>query len=228
MLRKLAMEFIGTYLFVVVVGQVVLGGAGGFAPLAIGLALAALVYAGGHLSGAHYNPAVTVAVWLRGGMKSGEILPYWVAQVIGAVLAATTVRYLSAGAVVVPILNEAAPTLVAEFLFTFALCFVVLNVATVRSTDGNSYYGLAIGLVVMGGAYAVGGISGAAFNPAVTAGLSTLGLISGGSLWLYLVAQLLGAVAAGGIFRGLDIGSDRHPEPATPVREPMPTGTTKL
>jgi len=227
MLRKLVVEAIGTYFLVLVIGQVVLGGAGGFAPLAIGLALATLVYAGGHVSGAHYNPAVSVAVWLRGGMGAADLLPYWLAQVIGAVSAAFTVRVLSAGSLATPIDVLTLPTFLAEFLFTFALCFVVLNVATVRSTDGNSYYGLAIGLAVMSGAYAVGGISGGAFNPAVVAGLVTMGLLSAGHLGIYLAAQLLAAAAAGGIFRALDLGAERQPESATPVREPMPAGEAK-
>ena len=227
MLRKLVVEALGTYFLVLVIGQVVLGNAGGFAPLAIGLTLAMLVYAGGHVSGGHYNPAVSVAVWLRGGMGLAEVLPYWVAQVVGGVAGALTAQVLSAGTPTTPIDVLTMPAFIAEFLFTFALCFVVLNVATVRSTDGNSYYGMAIGLVVLAGAYSVGGISGGAFNPAVVAGLMTRGLLSAGHRWSYLAAQLLGAAAAGGIFRALDLGADRQPEAATPVREPMPAGEAR-
>jgi aquaporin Z len=224
MLRKLVVEAIGTFLFLVVIGQVVIGGAGAFAPLAIGCTLMVLVYAGGHLSGGHYNPAVTLAVWLRGGARTAEVLPYWAAQIGGALAASVVVSFLNPGSPVTAIDVAVAPVLLAEFLFTFALCYVVLNVATVRSTDGNSYYGLAIGFTVVVGAYAVGGVSGGAFNPAVVAGLTAVGLISMGSVWIYFVAQLAAGAAAAAVFRALDMGSERTVVPATPLREPMPAG----
>jgi aquaporin Z len=229
MVRKLAVEAIGTFFFILVIGQVLLNSLGALAPIAIGSALMVMVYAGGHISGGHYNPAVTLAVWLRGGMRAAEVVPYWVAQIGGAILAAVVVRFLAASAMfgpITPIAPEVLPGLIAEFLFAFALCYVVLNVATVQATDGNSYYGLAIGFTVMIGAYSVGGISGGAFNPAVAVGLTTIGLFSLGSLWIFLVANLLGGAAAALVFRGLDLGSERTPPPATPVREPMPTSAS--
>jgi len=77
---------------------------------------------------------------------------------------------------------------------------VVLNVATARGTEGNSFYGLAIGFTVAAGAFAVGGISGGAFNPAVALGACVLGLIKWGHYWVYLVAELLGGAAAALVF----------------------------
>jgi aquaporin Z len=210
MLRKTAVEAIGTFFLILTVGQVVLEpGAGAFAPLAIGSALMIMVYAGGHISGGHYNPAVTLGVFLRGRATATELGAYWIAQTLGAVLAVLAVRVLKDPSAVMPMQPDIAASLLAEFLFTFALVYVVLNVATARSTQGNSFYGLAIGFTVVVGAYAVGGVSGGAFNPAVALGITLLGVVGAGSLWIYLVANLLGGAAAAFLFRALDLGDER-------------------
>jgi aquaporin Z len=212
MMRKLVVEAIGAFFLVLTIGQMVIGTeppVSALAPLAIASALMAMVYAGGHVSGAHFNPAVTLAVWIRGRATTAEILPYWAAQIAGAMLAALTTRYLKAGIPVEPLALDAGRSLLVEFLFTFALCFVVLNVATAPGTEGNSNYGLAIGFTVLVGAYAVGGISGGAFNPAVAIGITALGLSSLGNLWIFLVANLLGGAAAGLLFNSLDLGRDK-------------------
>ncbi len=210
--RKLIVEGIGTFFLVLVIGQVVIGVEGpaaALAPLAIGSALMVMVYAGGHISGGHYNPAVTLAVWMRGKAVANEVVPYWIAQVVGAALAAVIVRWFKGGGAPSPMVPEVGPALVAEFLFTFALAYVVLNVATARGTEGNSNYGLAIGFTVLIGAYAVGGVSGGAFNPAVAVGLVSMGIVGAGSLWIYLAADLLGGAAAALLFNALNMGSDR-------------------
>jgi aquaporin Z len=93
--------------------------------------------------------------------------------------------------------------LTAEFLFTFALAYVVLNVATSKRTSGNSYYGLAIGFTVLTGAFAVGDISGGAFNPAVAVGITVLGLSTWANIWIYLVACFAGAAVAAMLFKML-------------------------
>ncbi|MBI4520556.1 MAG: aquaporin [Gemmatimonadetes bacterium] len=208
--RKVIVEAIGTFFLVFTVGQVVLEpGAGNLAPLAIGAVLMVMVYAGGHISGAHYNPAVTLGVMLRGKATRTELWGYWAAQFGGGILAALVVRYLKNGAASMPLFVDVPRALLAEFLFTFALVLVVLSVATARGTAGNSFYGLAIGFTVLAGAYAVGGISGGAFNPAVAVGIAMLGLVSGGSLWIYAVANLLAGAAAAALFRALDLGDDK-------------------
>lgn len=195
-------ELIGTFFLVLTIGcTVILGGSGVIPPLAIGAALMVMVYAGGHVSGAHYNPAVTVAVWLRGRCALKDVVPYWIAQLAGAFLAARVVLFLSGGATVSAIHPAFGPAFLAEFLFTFALAYVVLNVATAKATNGNSYFGLAIGMTVMAGAFAVGGVSGGAFNPAVAFGLSVLRISPWGNLWMYVVAELLAAAAAALVFR---------------------------
>lgn len=216
MAKKLAAEAIGTFFLVFTVGLTVLDpGAGQFAPLAIGLALAVMVYATGHVSGGHLNPAVTLGVYLRGRASAADLAGYWVAQLLAGVAAAFVVLYLKGGAPT-PSALLVMPALVAEFLFTFALVFVVLNTATTRGTEGNSYYGLAIGGTVLVGAYAVGGISGAAFNPAVAVGALLLGLVAVGDLWIFLVANLAGGVGAALVFNAFDFGSDK-PTTATPA-----------
>jgi aquaporin Z len=91
--------------------------------------------------------------------------------------------------------------LLAEFLFTFALVYVVLNTATAEGTSGNSFYGLAIGMTVMTGAFAVGDISGGAFNPAVALGITVMGISSWNNIWIYLVADLVGGAVAAVIFQ---------------------------
>jgi aquaporin Z len=210
MARKLIIEFLGTFFLVLTIGMVVIEpGAGAMAPLAIGAVLMAMVFAGGHVSGAHYNPAVSLAVMLRGKATPAEMIAYWVTQVVAAVVAAMVVGALKNNPVLTTTVPPTGPSLLAEFLFTFALAHVVLNVATTRGTEGNSYYGLAIGFTVLAGAFAVGGISGGAFNPAVAVGLVTMGLLDAGSIWIYLVANFGGAAAAALLFRALDLGNDK-------------------
>ena len=197
--RKAVVEFIGTFFLMFTIGMAV-ATAGPLAPLAIGAALMVMIFAGGHISGAHYNPAVSTAVMLRGKMGRDEYGPYLVAQVLGAVAAAVVVIILGYDPDNTAELAGAGKMLIVEFLFTFALAYVVLNVATARGTEGNSFYGLAIGFTVMTGAFAVGGVSGGAFNPAVAIGAMVLGLLSWGDIWIYLIANLAGGAAAAYVF----------------------------
>ena len=201
-MNKYIVEFIGTFFLVLTIGCTGIGaGAGVIAPLAIGAALLVMVFAGGHISGAHYNPAVTLGVLIRGKVKVSDVVPYWICQIIGAVLAAVvTTKVLRAGASVTPIAPVVGPALLAEFLFTFALVYVVLNAATAEGTSGNSFYGLAIGMTVMAGAFAVGDISGGAFNPAVAVGISVMGISPWPNIWIYLVADFAAAVVAALVF----------------------------
>ncbi len=200
-MNKYIAEFIGTFFLVLTVGCTVVGGIPGvIAPLAIGAALMVMVYAGGHISGGHYNPAVTLGVLIRGKVKASDALPYIISQLLAATAAATTVKFLRAGIDITPLVPKIGPALVAEFLFTFALVYVVLNAATAEGTSGNSFYGLAIGMTVMTGAFAVGDISGGAFNPGVALGITILGLASWSSIWIYLVANFGGAVFAAVVF----------------------------
>ena len=204
---KYAVEFIGTFFLVLTIGMTVIApGAGDMAPLAIGAALMVMIYAGGHISGAHYNPAVTLAVFLRGKCALKDVPGYMVAQVVGGAVAAMVVSTLkgpdlmSKVTALAPVVGSA---LIAEFLFTFALAWVVLNTATAKATDGNSNYGLAIGFTVLTGAYAVGSVSGGAFNPAVAVGITMMGLSAAANIWIFLVADFLGGAAAALAFNAL-------------------------
>jgi aquaporin Z len=203
-MNKYVAEFIGTFFLVLTIGCTVIGhGAGPLAPLAIGSALMVMIFAGGHISGGHFNPAVTLGVWLRGKCEAKDVAPYMIFQIIGAVLAALVVKFFKGGAAVEPLHPATVPALLAEFLFTFALVYVVLNVATAKGTSANSFYGLAIGFTVLVGAFSVGNISGGAFNPAVAVGISVLGLSSWPNIWIYLIAEFAGAVVAAGAFKTL-------------------------
>jgi len=204
-MQKYLAEFIGAFFLVLTIGCTVIGhGAGPLAPLAIGSALMVMIFAGGHISGGHFNPAVTLGVWLRGKCEAKDVAPYMIFQIIGATLAAFAVKFLKGATAVTPLQPAIVPALLAEFLFTFALVYVVLNTATAKGTSGNSFYGLAIGFTVMVGAFSVGNISGGAFNPAVAVGISIMGLSSWANIWIYLVADFTGGVAAAGIFKALN------------------------
>lgn len=212
-MRNYVTEFVGTFFLVLTIGLTVLDGTP-LAPLAIGSSLMIMVYMGGHISGGHYNPAVSLAVFLRGKMASGgEMVRYWVAQILGALVAALVVRVI-VGQTFAPAPGDgaaASSALLVELLYTFALALVVLNSAASAKTHGNSFYGLAIGFTVVVGAFAGGAISGGAFNPAVGIGPiavhATLGEGTWSFLWLYLVGPLLGGAVAAAVF-GLQ---DREP-----------------
>ena len=198
-------ELIGTFFLVFTVGAAVRSGSS-LAPLAIGAVLMVMIYASGHISGGHVNPAVTLAALVRGRIAAGEAVGYWIAQLVAGVLAALVVRAVTSPgpASTLSLSGHRGAAFVAELLFTFALAYVVLNVATSKDHPDNSFYGLAIGFTVLAGAVAVGGISGGAFNPAVALGGAAMGLFSWPTLWVYLVAELLAGAAAGLAFRALN------------------------
>ncbi len=200
--KKYLVEFIGTFFLVLTVGMTVINpDTGAIAPLAIGSALMIMVYAGGHVSGGHYNPAVTLAVWLRGRCPQSDVLPYIGSQIAGGIVAAIITLYLKGDPMVTPAEIGVFPALMAELIGTFALAYVVLNVATAKATAGNSYFGLAIGFTLMVMAFALGGISGGAFNPAVAVGITVMHIARAANLWIYLVANFAGGALAAAAFR---------------------------
>jgi aquaporin Z len=228
---KLLTEFVGTFLFLTVIA--LSGPIGPLAPLAIGGALMVMVYMGGHVSGAHYNPAVSLAVFLRGKIGSIELITYWVAQLVAAALA-FVFGYLVSGRSggIHPGPHVATlSALAVEVVFTLALALVVLNVAATRATQGNSFYGLAIGFTIVVAAFSGGPISGGAFNPAVGLG-ATLGsaLYTGGGwsdLWLYFVGPLLGGALGAALHwfqvRATEFAAEPpegHPSPGAPAPVP--------
>ncbi|MGA9923060.1 MAG: aquaporin [Isosphaeraceae bacterium] len=220
-IAKYVVEFIGTFFLVFTVGMTVKSpdAATLLAPLAIGSSLMIMVYAGGHFSGGHYNPAVTLGVTLRGKLTWADAIPYWVAQFVAAVVAAGAVLFIKGTATgapappVNPVSYGPAAWFLGEFLFTFALVYVVLNSATAKGTDGNSFYGLAIGFTVVVGAFAIGPVSGGAFNPAVGLGATLMGLVDPPvkHLIVFLIADFLGGAAAAFLFKAFDMGGDKLP-----------------
>jgi aquaporin Z len=200
--QKVFVEFVGAFLLVFTVGMATdpanrVGGV--LAPIAIGSVLMVLIYAGGSVSGGHYNPAVSTAVFLRGRLAANEYGAYVLAQLAAAVLAGLVVIAVggrhTAGAT-----GAIGKMLIVESLFTFALAYVVLSVATAEATEGNSYFGLAIGFVVVVGGISVGWVSGAAFNPAVALGATVLGAFTWPHIWVYFFADLVGGVVAAAAF----------------------------
>jgi aquaporin Z len=202
-MKKYIVELIGTFFLLFVIGLCVIepGGAGAMAPLAIGTILMVMVYAGGYISGGHYNPAVTLGVWIRGNCATKDVPFYMIAQVLGAFLASLLVLKIKGASMIVAATPNILNVLIVELIFTFALVYVVLNAATSKKTSGNSYYGLAIGFTLMAAAYSIGGISGCAINPAVAVGITVMGLSKLANLWIFLVANFAGGALAAGIFK---------------------------
>lgn len=195
-MRKYLTEFIGT--FFLVMGAAMYGGLGA------SLCLLVMIYAGGHISGAHYNPAVTLAVLIRKRISIGDAIGYWVVQIAGAFAAAAVVIYIfkteGGGSCGIPedgIMQGYA----SEFIGTFALAFVILNVATAKATAGNSYYGLAIAGTVLAMATVIGKFSGGAYNPAVAVGLMFQKSLCWNQLYIYLISTFAGAAVAALVFR---------------------------
>jgi aquaporin Z len=197
--RKLIVEFIGAFFLMFTIGMAV-ATAGTLAPLAIGASLMVMVFAGGHISGGHYNPAVSTAAFFRGALSREEYPAYIVVQAIGAICAGLLVSALGYAPATAGAVAGAGKMLIVEFLFTFALCYVVLNVATAKDNENNSFYGLAIGFTVAVGAFAVGKVSGGAFNPAVALGASVEGMFSWSNIWVYLLAEFVAGAVAAGVF----------------------------
>lgn len=207
-MKKYVTEFIGTFFLVLTIGLT-------NNVLAIGAALMVMIYAGGHISGAHYNPAVTLAVFIRKRISASDALIYMASQIAGALIAGLLVS------VFIELPDKASESffvikkaLLGEFLGTFALAYVVLNVATVKANEGNSYFGLAIGFTVFAMASALGQFSGGAFNPAVAVGIIVMNIIKLGSIWVYLVACFGGAAIAAILFNAI------NPDEKRPITGP--------
>lgn len=205
-MQKYVTEFIGTFFLVFTIGLAVSSGSP-MAPLAIGASLMVMIFMGGHISGAHYNPAVSVAALLRGGFSAADLGPYIGMQLVGAIVASLAV-YAITGQTFAPVPSPDATilgALLVEILYTFALVIVILNVATSKGTEGNGFYGLAIGFTIVAAAFVGGPISGGAFNPAVGIGPVLIDTVFGGgsftNIWLYIVGPLVGGVAAAYTFK---------------------------
>ncbi|MEM8550489.1 MAG: aquaporin [Verrucomicrobiota bacterium] len=212
MKNRLIAEFIGTYfLYLLIALCISMPQAQPMTPLAVGLGLAALIYACGHISKAHFNPATTLTFTVAGTHERRAFLPYVAVILLAAVLAALSARMINPELHQVTILQpDWGRLFIAEFLFTFVLMWVVVNVAIAHGTQGNPIYGFAIGAVVTAGAYAVGPVSFAAFNPAVALAMAINGYIPWDALWLYWLGQGLAAASAGLLFRQMGLVDQRQ------------------
>ncbi|MFO0839706.1 MAG: aquaporin [Phycisphaerae bacterium] len=213
-MKSFVTEFVGTFFLVLTIGLTVIGNVP-LAPLAIGLSLMCMVYMGGHVSGGHFNPAVTLAVFLRRKCTALDLPIYWIAQLAGAVAAAYMVQLLTGQNLTVAPREglEASHAIIVELLFTFALALVVLQTATHPKVANNSFYGLAIGMTVAFAAFAGGPISGGAFNPAVGVGPNLVRYLNGAAdglnpIWIYVVGPLAGGVLAALVYRLQDPGRE--------------------
>ncbi len=213
LLKKCLVEFIGTFFLVLTIGcSLFPNGNPSFPPMAIGFILMVMVYAGGHVSGGHYNPAVSFAAAIRGALEWKDFIPYIIAQFIAGALAAMLVGYL---VVIPPYSNETSysilPMVICEFLFTFALCYVVLHTATSDDTKGNSYYGLAIGTTVLVGLLATAGTCYGAFNPAVALGIFVMGITQTKLILITFLTNFVAGAAAAGVYKITSNNSKNHP-----------------
>lgn len=200
-MRSYVAEFLGAF-FVVFTALSTAAVSPVLCALSVGAVVVACIWVGAHISGAHFNPAVTFAVYLRGGLSLLDLWSYWAAQLGGAFVAAVAglaVSPVSGSGFDVSVPTELMPAMLVEFLFTFALVYVVLSVGPSRHQEKNVFYGLAVGLVVLAGILTVSGISGAAFNPAVAFGMTVDGEFAWQAIWVYVGAELCGAVAAAGV-----------------------------
>ena len=203
-MNKYIIEFLGTFFLVLIIGL-------SQNPVAIGLGLAVLVYMGAHISGAHYNPVVSLAMLINNQIELKEFSFYLASQLLGSVVATYFIMLLGNDFNVVSNTNDIYSFYVAEILFTFLLVFVILNVALNKNLKGNQFYGLAIGLTVTAGAFAVGNISGGVFNPAVSFGPSLFSFIdpqvvgtnvsSSDFFIYYLISGTIGSVIASYLYK---------------------------
>ena len=203
-MNKYIIEFLGTFFLVLIIGL-------SQNPIAIGLGLAVLVYMGAHISGAHYNPVVSLAMLINNQIELKEFSFYLASQLLGSVVATYFIMLLGNDFEVISNTNDISSFFIAEILFTFLLVFVILNVALNKNLEGNQFYGLAIGLTVTAGAFAVGNISGAVFNPAVSFGPSLFSFIdpqvvganisSSDFFIYYLISGIIGSVIASYLYK---------------------------
>lgn len=204
-MKKYVVEALGTFFFVLIIGLAVKF-AGSMTAFVIGSALMVMVYAWGHISGWHYNPAVTLGLAVAGRQSWSQLIPYRASQLLGGIIGWYVAAWMMGGNLTTVVLDpDVLKVMMAELVFTFALVWVVLSVATSRDTQGNSFYGLAIGMTVFVGAMCVGSFSGWAFNPAVVIGWWFDGLFQTPSIWMHLVAELAWGLLAGLVYKWLRI-----------------------
>jgi aquaporin Z len=206
-MNKYITEFIGTFFWSLTLVLAANNGAGNMAPLAVGAALMVMVYAGEHISGGHYNPAMTLALLMRNRVDRGDAIYYIVAQILAALVAAMIAVFLlncQGNVGIRPVQHDLLCCVLAEFLGTFALVYVALNVHHGgHDKERSPLQGLSVGFALTAMMYGLGGISGGAFNPAVAMSMMVADMADWGEWWIYLIGSVLGAAAAATVFAAL-------------------------
>lgn len=203
MAKRALAELIGTFLFCLFICLTSMGSHVVWAPWVGGLVLASLIYANGHISGAHLNPMVTLSLFLRGKVNLNMVPTYILTQLGGGALAALISMLLINKVptqVVEDLSTKTLEAILSEFLGSLAIAYVILNVTTSKNTQGNDYYGIAIGLSYAAVSSAFGEISGGILNPALALAVGITKLSSFSNLWIYWVGQFLGGVMAAVLF----------------------------
>ena len=203
LLKKCLVEFIGTFFIMFTIGCAMFPNSNnGFPPMAIGFIYIAMIYAGYHISGGHYNPAVSLAATIRGVLRWRDFAPYIASQFLGGFLGALLTAYIVA---IPPFANDTSysmiPMAVCEFIFTFILCYTVLSTTTSKATKGNSYYGLAIGSVILVGLLTTVGTCYGAFNPAVALGMFVMKITHTKLIAATILSNFLAGAAAAGTYK---------------------------
>jgi len=205
-IRKYIAEFIGTFFLVFIMG---LTGN----PIAIGLIFGALIYWGTNISGAHFNPAISLAVLIKGEIKIKNFIFYSAAQLFGAFFAALVI-YSIRDVVYFPSPGldvHYVKSILCELLLTFLLCSVYLTVMFHKKFIGNNIYGIVVGFTLIAIMFAGSSISGGVFNPAAGLGTGLFDLLITGDginhSWLYIVGPFTGAAFAGLIYNFFEFGN---------------------
>ena len=173
-MKKYSIEFLGTF-FLLLISALTEN------PIAIGLGLASLIYVGAHVSGAHYNPAVSIAMVIRGEINKTECFKYCIAQILGAIAGSFIYFLITNNVFEIQPDSDTTRTqfLIAEFIFTFLLVITILFVGTHPKLKDNQFYGAAIGLTVIASQYSIAEISSSVLNPAISIGPAIFNIFSG-------------------------------------------------
>ena len=176
------------------------------APVAVGFVMIALIYAFGHISGAHFNPSITIAVYIRGFITISDAFIFILVQLIGGFIGALC-AWLITG--IQPYIEPGnkykdryGSVFVIEFIYAFAIAIVVINVATTEAQRGNFFYGVSIGMCICAAVASAQKISGGAFNPAVGTALSITNVMRDHGTFKYIWIYWIGPIG-GGVFGGL-------------------------
>ncbi len=209
-MKRLCMEFLGTFFFILCIAM-------SFNPIAIASMLMVWVYIGAYVSGAHYNPLVSLAMAFRGHLSCRELLCYWLAQILGGIVAFLVAMHYHGHAMLVAPASHMSllQAFVMEVLLSFVFALIILVIGTAEKYRGNQIFGFAIGYSIPALTGVGGSISGGVFNPAIAIGAAIVGFIAGvpfewSHLCMYIISSFVGAILAAMAYRHFI--AERHDE----------------